>query len=545
MDHNAEKTSPSTIWLMVDHSLRALAFADVAEQLEAKGHKVEVVTMTEAIGSMARDMFTGSAERVLRSLRVALQGSSSDEDLVGAVTRVKPDMLVLTNPRHTRALSLLEGLAKNKMLQVGVLPDYNLSQGWIKSGLEAFVVPHQELGQRLQDARVPSERVFVAGPAIESGFAKELDKDALRHSFGFSASEKIVFVRAEALDVPTLEKVVFQAKLVEGSVRYIFHHNGDSTAASTLRRAASEYGLQAVMFGRVDDLERYLKAGDMVLTVAQDPYMPEIVALGLPVMMVGATQDSAEQAEFFERHHMGRLVTDVLRLGGELERFLRDDVLEKYTEAASQTGLPGGSTEVAEALLDIIERSKSWQANQVFSQDDSQEQNSGEQKDNKNQAFESIGGGGGSSASTQTPPQEVSYAGISKAEAKEQLAQLILSERELERRLTDLEKEQDRWRSRLDLARQWNEEDLATEAEEILRGYLSEAKPLQQELATVRSQKAKLKAAAQGGKAATATSGVDSERQSRMSELEKRFRKMEENRDLDDLKDRIGREFGD
>lgn len=544
------QTQASIIWLLVDHSTRAMAFGDVADALEAAGHTVEVVTMTEALGTMARDMFTGSAERVLRGLRVAIQGGS-DEDLIGAVRRVKPDVLVVTNPRHTRALSMLEGLAKTPMLQVGVLPDYNLSQAWLKSGLEAFVVPHEELSDRLVRAHVSGERIFIAGPAVEPGFARPLEREALRKEFGFSQKEPIVLVRAEALDVPTLEKVVFQAKLVEGSVRYVFHHNGDGTAASTLRRAASEYGLPAVMFGRVEELERYIAMADMVLTVAPDPLMPEIMALGLPVMMVGAVGDAAEQAEFLERHSMGRLVSDVLRLGSELERFLLPDVLEKYTEAARATGLPSGSREVADALLDLIVRSGDWQGEHSSShiQNLPNDQDSG----STHSAFESIGDQGGAgrtgSSRDERPARdhspETNYAGISRAEAKEQLAQLILAERDLERRLNGLEKEQERWRSRLELARQWNEEDLATEAQDILRGYLAEAKPLQQELQGIRNQKSKLKVAAGGGQTSGPAAPVDAARSNRLQQLEGRFRRMEENRDLDDLKDRIGREFDD
>ncbi len=550
----------SIIWLLVDHSTRAMAFGDVADGLEKAGHTVEVVTMTEALGTMARDMFTGSAERVLRGLRVAIQGGS-DEDLIGAVRRVKPDVLVVTNPRHTRALSLLEGLAKTPMLQVGVLPDYNLSQAWLKSGLEAFVVPHEELVDRLERAHVPRERLFIAGPAVEPGFARKLDREAIRKEFGFSQKEPIVLVRAEALDVPTLEKVVFQAKLVEGSVRYVFHHNGDGTAASTLRRAASEYGLPAVMFGRVEELERYIAMADMVLTVASDPLMPEIVALGQPVMMVGGVEDAAEQAEFLERHGMGRLVPDVLRLGSELERFLLPDVLDKYKAAASSTGLPGGSMEVTEALLDLMTRSVDWQQEHSSSHSEvPPQQNDSDESVGRHGAFENIGSNSSSSSVSFSSGQarderpqgsgsrpEPNYSGISRAEAKEQLAQLILAERDLERRLTALEKEQERWRSRLDLARQWNEDDLASEAQEILRGYLDEAQPLQRELEGIRNQKLKLKQAAGGGQAGSSagSSPQDAARSSRLQELEGRFRRMEENRDLDDLKDRINREFDD
>jgi len=92
------------------------------------------------------------------------------------------------------------------------------------------------------------------------------------------------------------------------------------------------------------------------------------------------------------------------------------------------------------------------------------------------------------------------------------------------------------------MAREWNEDDLAAEAEQILRGYLDEAERLQSERASIVRQKEKLKQAALGGSAATSDGGAT---ESKLADVERRFRKMEVDSDLDDLKDRIRRELGD
>lgn len=554
------------VWILVDHSARAEAFASVARHLSESGVRAEVVTITEVIGQMTRDALAGSAERVLRGLRVVVQGRSSDEDLLGALRRVRPDLLAVTNPRHVRALSVLESLTGIPALQVGVLPDFNLHQAWAKSGLHAFVVPHEELGERLTNSGIDSERVLVAGPAVAPGFARALDRNALRDEFGFPSKERIIIARAETFAVADLEKLVFQLKLIDTPTRILFHHNGDNAAASTLRRAANEYGVEAVMFGRVDELERYLALADAIVTRADDPLMPEVIALGLPVMMVGSTGDAAEQAEFLTRHRMGRHIPDMLRLGSEMERFLEEEHLSRYAEAASSIGLPGGSKEVAEALAGALEHADEWRGGRdPRLTDDGGDAPRGDSERGEDGStargglFESIGDSGRGARSgeggrgEQTDARSTSgesggneYAGISRAEAKEQLAQLILVERDLERRLSDLSKEQERWRSRLDMAREWHEDDLAEEAEEILRGYMQEAEPLEQELRDVRRQKSKLKDAADVGERPTPQSeSGGGEQSSRMAALERRFRKMEEDRELDSLKDRINRELGD
>lgn len=548
MHEAQDKVSDRVIWILVDHSARALAFESVAEALAPHNIRVEIVTITEVIGSMARDVLTGGAERLLRGLRVAFQGRSSDEDLIGAVRRVKPDVLAITQARYVRALSLLESLTGIPSLQVGVVPDYNLDESWLKSGLHAFIVPHQELAQRLINANIPSERVLIAGPAIQRGFTTQVNGAAERDSFGFSQSETILLVRADGFPIPILEKLVFQAKLVEGSVRFIFHHNGDGSVANALRRAANEYGLPAVMFGRVHDLERYVAASDVVVISPQDPLMAEVLSQGKPVFMVGPDDHAANQVAFLERHEMGRYVPDLLRIGSELESFIRANNLDRYRQGAANIGQPGGSQEVAQALIDALKNASRWlQTNQLPPQNPKQQDQP--PQGGGGGAFESIGAnnensqGQGDGTSGAGGSDRNEYVGISQAEAKEQMAQLILSERELERKLAELEKEQQRWRERLDLAREWGEQDLADEAESLLRGYLQEGRRLQEDLQGIRRQKEKLKIAAQGkaqGQSPQAGAGS-----SRASASEQRFRKMEEARDLGALKDKLSREFGD
>ena len=542
------------VWILVDHSARAEAFETVAQALGQQGVHAEIVTITEVIGTMAREVLTGSAERLVRGLRVAVQGRSSDEDLLGAVRRARPDALAITQPRYVRALSLLESLTGIPTLQLGVIPDYNLDESWLRSGLHAFIVPHEALAQRLRQAGIQAERVLVAGPAVWRGFTRSPDAAQERASFGFSPTETLLLVRADAFPLATLEKLVFQAKLVEGAVRFIFHHQGDGSVANALRRAASEYGLPAVMFGKVHDLERYVAACDAVILPPHDPLMAEVIALGKPVFMVGPDDAAASQVAFLEQHHMGRHCRDLLRVGSDLEAFLRPDALARYAQGAQAIGQPSGSQEVAQAILEALQHAEAWRVSSSLQGAPPAAQDSPPPPGHG--AFESIGAGGpatagaaGGGPSGQGPSHE--YAGISASEAKEQMAQLILVERDLERRLQELEKEQNRWRNRLDQARDYGEQDLAQEAERILRGYLDEGRRLQEELAGVRRQKDKLKLAAQGQRQGGGASGAASRSSSqgadaaRLSETERRFRKMEQDRELGDLKDRLRREFGD
>ncbi len=533
----------ATVWLLVDHSSREAAFSAVAQNLEKQGVETHVVTITEVIGSVAKDALTGGAERLLRGLRVAFRGEGGDQDLIGAVRSGQPDLLVVTDARYTRALGLLESLSGIATLQVGVLANYNLADSWRRSSLQAFVVPHEKQSEELAHAGFHEDRILVAGPPIQPGFKRELDRDAIRDELKFG-DQTVALVRADPFDATTLERIVFQGTLAKSNIRYIFHHDGDASAAQALRRAAAKFGLKAAMFGKVDDLERYVLAADLVIAAPSEPFVAEIVALDRPMLLVGPEGGHDAQVRFLVDTGVADHVSDVLRLGSRLDKFAEADALAERANAGSQISTTDGSERVAEALLTALDNRDEWRVPVSRETPPGDEPDGGDEPDDSNSPFETIGGEDDrGKASSDGTPATADFSGLSKAEAKDELAALILTERDVERKLDEAERQQTRWRNRLELAREWKEEDLANEAEEILRAHIAEAAQLRAELDSVLDQKRRLKVAARGGVAEPAA--PDEREASRLAEMEGRFRKMEVDSDLESLKDRIKRELGE
>jgi hypothetical protein len=530
MSEFQSETQP-IVWILVDHSAREESFRAVADILKEQGAQAEILTITEVIGSAARGAITGGAERLLRGLRVAIQGKS-DEDFLGAVRRARPDVLAITDARFVRALGLVDTLTGIGALQVGVLPDYNLSADWLKSSVQAFIVPHESFRERLSKRGIDATRVIVAGPPIQPRFAQDQDRDAIRKEFKFAADQHVVLVRADGIDAAWLDKVVFQATLVESKVKFVFHHNGDGATAATLRRAAQQYGLRALMFGHVPDLQKYISASDLVIAASREPLIAEIVALDRPVLFVGDAGAGSDQVEFLVREKAARHVSDLLRLGTEIDGFLESATLEVARAAAAAISAKNGSRDVADALLVATKHRHEWAVKTPVTPSD---EGGPDEEPAPAGAFEEIG-----AQPDRNGAASPDYSGIGMAEARDQLARLILDEREIEKRLDEATKQQERWRGRLNLAREWNETDLAAEAEALVRSHIGEVEILVKDLAGIRQQKVRLKVAAHGGKPGETQSETNAS-----PDVENRFRKMEADSDLKGLKDRIRRELGE
>ncbi len=548
----------SLVWFLVDRSEDHTAIEHVARQLETTGVETEVVTITEVIGSAAREAVAGGAERLLRGLRVAWEGPSGEEDFLRAIRREQPDLLVVTSHRYARPLSLLEGLTGAGAVQVGVPLDFNVDGRWLNGSIDAFLAPDETARGILEEAGYGADYLFEAGPPVSPNFEREVDRRTEREELGFG-DERTILVRAESFDPTTLDRIIFQATLVGAEGRFFFHHNGDGAVSQRLRRSADKHGLPAAMFGRVSDLERYIHASDVIVASPAEPLLPEIVRTGRPLFLVGAPEGYTNQVEVLTRNYGAGHVGEVLRFGSEFERFLADESLDEVTDAIEESPLEPGNDRVVEALGAALDRVEQWRSAPRPSPEGAGEQPADEEPADPKGPFESIGTGEHGDVDRDKALEvadEARRPNLSEAEAKDQLAELILNEREMQRRLSELEREQERWRNRLDLAREWEEDDLAEEAKGILREYIDDASRVRGELEDIRRQKEKLKQAARRGQS---DDGAASARRSesrgesedpwddpeRAAELEERFNDMEIDRDLDDLRDRIEGELGD
>lgn len=543
------------VWLLVDHSSAEASLVPVVGELEERGFSVELVTITEVIGNVAREALAGGAERLLRGLRVATRGGSGDEDLIGAIRRRQPDMLVVTQPRYARAIGVLENLTGVESLQVGLVSDFYIDSRWFSGQLHAMIIPDDTMRADVVDRGLPEERVKVAGPALRPGFGDGFDRGKVRSEMGFDEGEMVVLVRADGFDIATLEKAVFQCTLSDREARFVFHHDGDGATAAALRRAADQYGLPAAMFGRVPDLERYFAAADAVLAAEDDPYIAELLESETPSLLVGVQRRTAGNGEALSARELSGFLDDVGQLGTRLDRFLGDQALDGMREALGEWDGRKRHDRLAGVLEEIAEHAEEWRrpVRPAPSADGEEERETPDAADFRG-PFETIGTGAagadgertdrGADAGGEAAGVRRDYATLSRAEAKDQLAELILKEREAERRLEELEKQQQRWRGRLELAREWNETELVDEAKSILRGYVDEAEPLEQRLDDIGRQKEKLKEAARTGSGAAGQEDFD-DVSDRASRLEERFQEMEVDRDLEGLKDRIRRELGE
>lgn len=548
------------IWLVSRGGERARRYLDdMVEALRAEGaDEVDVVGFegllriaAAELGSRAGELLGSAADTLLKTFRLDRFLGGRDEPGEGekapgdasesAEQPDLPDLIVVDEPDLVRPLRVVPALRRHPAFTVALIDDFRVDGRWRDVSIDAYVVPHATLLQPHvgRDAQAATR---VAGPPVARTYLSTLERDAARADLGLADDQAVVVVAAARMRADLIEKTVFQLTLVEPLPVVLFHHAGDRDRAELLRDVAADYGLPANMFGAATDVGRFYAAADLVLAAADDPELLELLTAGPPVVALGPERGAARTL-FLHDHNALTHVEEVAQAGTRIEALLRSG-----GGPSAQLARPDGTRQVVEALVELYGERKTVPAEPEPEPESPAPAEPGEPAKEaplaptvvKGGAFESIG------VSPEAARRRPSLPRLTAAQAKDQMAALIIKEREAERALAEAVRARDRWLDRLTLAKDGGDDELAAVAERRLYEARATVDRRNAEIETIRRSKEKLKARVAGSKAPQVAgerspSHRDYGASDSASAIEARFRRMEIERDMARLRRKLDR----
>jgi hypothetical protein len=465
------------VWIVADRG-----DASVVALGDALGDDFEVTVLAaqEVVQRLVRE----AGGELIGSLRDLLRGIRDGESEAEPEHKHLPDVVVVTAADTFGAGNAFTRLTGDDVLRIGLVADYALGTAWLDAPLHAWVVPVESFVPPLVDAGVDESRIEVAGPPVPEDYGASSDGASLREEWGLGP-EPVVFVHCDR-GVWDLDRLAFQFSLLESDVQPIFYAGADPAVADKLRRAAAKHGVEADLLGAVPSLRDFHAVADLVVAPVEDPRIVYVLAMDRPLLLVGEAEVRT-QVEFLTALGAARHVPDVLRLGTELDLLAAGDTLGRLRQASATVGKPDGTAKVAEAIARlIVAREDILAAGR-------------EAPETRRGPFERIGA---PRAKVRVPgaPAQRSASASSEAQAKDELANLIMMEREAEQKATESARAVEQWRQRLELATEWNETELAKEAEVQLERATAAEDAGREELERTRLQKEKLKESVRRGR---------------------------------------------
>ena len=164
-----------------------------------------------------------------------------------------------------------------------VLTDYDLYPLWVRPEVDLFLVPHEELRDRLASRGVEPGRVAVTGLPIAPAFEAPRDGRAVRESLGLRAEGPVVLVAGGGLGSGPMEEAVRACLQAQGWRVVAVCGRNEALRRALVPLAQAEPGRLRVL-GYRDDMPDLLAASDVVVTKGGGLSLTEALYAGKAVV---------------------------------------------------------------------------------------------------------------------------------------------------------------------------------------------------------------------------------------------------------------------
>lgn len=411
-----------------------------------------------------------------------------------------------------------EGLVRAPM--VGVLDGLRLDPAWARTSVDRLSVADPIQAEEALELGLPAECLVPCGIPVCGGFSavNPDEKAELRERYDLPVDRPLVLVVTHEVEHDQLTGALFQLSMVGDRATLLFDVARDDEGAELLRRRSKLYGIQARMFGKVEQAPELWAAADVVVSRPHKYVEQRALALRLPMVhLLPDTEAQRETSRIYADRGIGRAVSNMATLAAELEMQISPTTLSSSRQTMGEISKRSAAKEVARLVAQVAA-----QAEQILK----------EQYHRKSRPAPSPAS---ASASAEAPPAgkqgPLEFIGVDPdSEAgreweKETLEDLAVVELETSRQVAEHQEEANRWRKRAALAAKRGEPDLKRAAEDLVERHQEAMHRALADLAHLADRRKELQGEARQGR-----------------KIERSFRKMEVEDALAALKKKIERE---
>lgn len=337
---------------VLDHTSKLFRLAYARSYLELTDHAPLVwgYYYTQSDEDAELSEITNNIRKLVESI-----GTGDVKDLI---KDFKPDIIICTHFLPMEVLVRLKRSAQLPQPIYCVITDHAAHTFWIYTDIDGYFVGSTPVRDQLIERGVPAERIHVSGIPIEPKIAEPKDQAA---------------ARAE-LDLPPDKPVLtlFGGGVITASVRTIMSGLLNSGIEGTLVVAAgrNESLLEEIadmkrsatmdlrVLGYINYVDSLIAASDLIITKAGGLIISEILARGVPLVVIDPILGHEEwNADFVVYSGAGIHLRMARSVGHAVPRLLQQPhVLAEMRACAAAAGRPRAAQEIVAHVIRDFER---------------------------------------------------------------------------------------------------------------------------------------------------------------------------------------------
>lgn len=273
------------------------------------------------------------------------------------IDQYRPDTIVCTQAFPCGMVADYKRAYHSSFRIIGVLTDFSPHSYWIHEGVDCYVVPSQDVKERLIKKGVAPEAVRVYGIPIRTRFAARLERKPLAEKLGLDPQVPTVLVMGGGQGLGPIKKIVKSLMKITIDLQVIVLAGVNKKIVGSLRRYAQRTDKKILVFEFTPQVDEFMELAALIITKPGGITTAECLAKGLPIVIIDPIPgQETRNTDFLIEKGIGIRVDDTNDIGEEVELLLRSPQrLAAMRKAAYDNAKPDAAMDIARLILERSE----------------------------------------------------------------------------------------------------------------------------------------------------------------------------------------------
>ena len=273
----------------------------------------------------------------------------------------RPDMIVSTHFFPAAVVSYY--YPKYPVPNAVILTDYASHPMWVYPHVGRYFVACKEMVDELWTYGVDKEKIKVTGIPVRPQFSLTLSPAELRAEKGLPADRPVILVMSGGNAIgPLMEILEVLARVPEDFTAVVITGKNEKTRKA-LAEAKEKFHFTLHLPGYVNDMHKWMRLSDFLISKAGGLTVSEALAVGLPILVVRPTPGQEEaNTDFLLKAGAGYYLKDLEELAPVVEELQRPSETCRIAGERGQARKPGAAREIIKELEKLEETAENFLA---------------------------------------------------------------------------------------------------------------------------------------------------------------------------------------
>lgn len=265
----------------------------------------------------------------------------------------KPDVVCCTQAFPCGMVADYKKIYQSSLPLVAVLTDFIPHAYWIYDTVSSYIVPSQEVGERLIQRGVQADKIKPLGIPCDPKFTSPVDRHRVFTKLDFTEADPVVLVMGGGQGLGPIKTIVRSLAKTRQRIQLVVIAGNNKKLYRALKRKEKKFPCPLRVFGYVNTIHEYMDISTLIVTKPGGITTAESLAKNLPIVIIKPIPGQEANNTLYLVHHGAAIKVDKLSLIHEaIDDILSvTDKVARMRNAAQLISKPNASSDIAQLLL--------------------------------------------------------------------------------------------------------------------------------------------------------------------------------------------------